>query len=274
MKTTIYIVSGGSGASGEQVVHTILAQFPENSVHVVTIPNIRHSEQIVEVIRRVKQHRGILVHTMVDPELRQQLLEQAESDNVTAFDLMGPLMEYLANIMGQKPVGEPGLYRRLNQTYYDRIAAIDFAMSHDDGRNPDGWDQADVVLVGVSRSGKTPLSLYLSVLGWKAANIPIVPGIDLADRIFKLDRTKVVGLTIDAGQLLLLRQQRQRLLGTTGLSDYTNPQKVHEELSNAREILRRSGFKMIDVTDKPIETSADEVIRLVSTGRNVKERQE
>ena len=245
-------------------MHTTLAQFPENSVFVVTVPHVRYIEQIEDTVQRASRSQGIVVHTLVDPVLRQRLIEASESEGVVAIDLMGPLLEHLAAALDQAPFGEPGLYRHLNQPYYDRIAAIDFAMAHDDGRNPDGWTQSDVVLVGVSRSGKTPLSLYLSVLGWKAANVPLVPGIEIPKELMLLSRGKVIGLTIEPGQLLLLRQQRQRQLGAPGLSDYTNPQKVLEEVSSAREIMRRCGFRIVDVTDKPIESSADEVIRLVS----------
>lgn len=272
MKPTLYIISGGSGASGEQVVHTILAQFPEDSLRVVIIPHVRYTEQLDDTLRRAAQAGAIVVHTLVDSRLRQYLEEEAQKTGVVTFDLMGPLISQLTQTLGLQPKGEPGLYRRLNQTYYDRVAAIDFAMAHDDGRNPAEWAQADVVLVGVSRSGKTPLSLYLSVLGWKAANVPVVPGLELPGELFQLEKGRVIGMNIEPGQLLLLRQQRQRHLGAPGLSDYTNPRKIQEELEHARFLFRRSGFQVIDVTDKPIESIADEIIRLISARFGVTNR--
>ncbi|MCK4724940.1 MAG: kinase/pyrophosphorylase, partial [Anaerolineales bacterium] len=163
--------------------------------------------------------------------------------------------------------GQPGLYRKLREDYYERVAAIEYTMAHDDGQRPDEWDQAEIVLIGVSRVGKTPLSLYLSVLGWKVANWPIVQGIPPHPKLSQLDRRKVVGITMEPGQLLEHRRRRQSQLGAPGFSKYADPAAIHEEISAAREAFRRYGFRVIDVTDKPIETSADEVIRLISSRR-------
>jgi hypothetical protein len=144
------------------------------------------------------------------------------------------------------------------------VAAIEYSMKHDDGQHPEGWLEAQIVLLGVSRVGKTPLSMYLSVLGWKIANIPLVLGITPADELFELPRKRVVGLKIDEAKLMAFRQQRQRRLGVSGPSGYINPQKIFEELEYAEKIFRKGGFSTIQVTDKPIETSADEVIRLIT----------
>jgi regulator of PEP synthase PpsR (kinase-PPPase family) len=262
---SIFIVSGGVGASGEQLVYTVLAQFPRNQVRVVTFPNVRVPNQIEEIVQRAKKEKAILVHTLVDEKLREEIKTLANELDVFEMDLMGSLFEHLTRVLGTQPAGQPGLYRLLNQTYYDRVAAIDFAMAHDDGKNPETLHQAEIVLVGVSRSGKTPLSLYLSVLGWKVANVPVVLELDLPEELFKIDRQRVFGLDIETGQLLLLRQQRQRHLGTPGPSDYTDPEKIYSELEKAKEICQRYSFSVIKVTDKPIESSADEVIRLMTS---------
>jgi regulator of PEP synthase PpsR (kinase-PPPase family) len=269
---TILIVSGGAGTSGEQLVNTVLAQFPEANVRVVIIPHVRSEEQLTEVLQRAKSSQAILVHTLVNADLRRQLVELAEDQGVTAIDLMGSLMDELTQVLGQAPLGQPGLYRQLHQPYFDRVAAIDYSMAHDDGKNPQTWHEAEVLLAGVSRAGKTPLSLYLAVLGWKVANVPIVPGLELAPELYRLDPQRVIGLTIEPGQLLQHRQQRQRQLGVPGLSDYTNPRKIFAELEFAEEIFHRGGFSVIDVTDKPIESSADEVIRLVSGRFKLRDR--
>jgi hypothetical protein len=137
-------------------------------------------------------------------------------------------------------------------------------MAHDDGKNPQDWPLADMVLVGVSRAGKTPLSMVLSVLGWKVANLPLVLGLPLPPELFQLDRRRVIGLNIEPGQLLIHRQQRQRRLGAPGPSAYTDPVAIYEEAEAARQVFQRGGFSVIDVTDKPIETSADEIIELIT----------
>lgn len=265
---TLFIVSGGSGASGEQVVHTVLAQFPDSRVHVVRVSNVRFESQIEETVNRAALLNATVVHTLVDARLRLYLISLAKQQAVNAIDLMGTLLDDLTNVLGQQPVGQPGLYRKLNEAYFDRVGAIDYTISHDDGQNAETWSEAEIVLVGLSRSGKTPLSLYLSVLGWKVANIPLVPGLDLPCQLFELNRQRVIGLKIEAGQLLAFRKQRQQRLGVSGPSDYTNPQKIYEELEYAIKIYRSCGFTVIDVTDKPVESSADEIIRLITSRTN------
>jgi [pyruvate, water dikinase]-phosphate phosphotransferase / [pyruvate, water dikinase] kinase len=262
---TIFIVSGGAGASGEQLVNTILAQFPDSFVQVVIISNVRFESQIKEAVERAGAINATLVHTLVDEELRDCLTNLAAQRGVEAYDLMGPLLVHLMTVLGQAPAGQPGLYRKLNQAYFDRVGAIEYTLAHDDGQKPETWPQAEIVLTGVSRSGKTPLSLYLSVLGWRVANIPLVIGLALPDEFFRLDRHRVIGLKIEAGQLLAFRRQRQQRLGVSGISDYTDPDKLFEELEYADKIFRRCGFRIVDVTDKPIETCADEIVRLMSS---------
>ena len=262
-RPSILILSGGAGASAEQVVHTVLAQFPNGGVQVIVIPNVRDEVQLAEVVERARQNQALIVHTLVDHNLRDTLESMTRSVGVAAVDLMGDLIEQVQRISGQPPLEQPGLYRKLNRQYYDRVSAIEYTMAHDDGKDPDGWPQAEILLLGVSRSGKTPLSLYLSVLGWKVANLPLVPGLQLPEGLEKFDRQRMYGLKIDAGQLLLHRQQRQRSLGAPGFSSYTDPNKVNQELDFAVDLYRGLGCTVIDVTDRPIESSADEIIRLM-----------
>lgn len=261
---SIYIISGGAGASGEQLVHTVLAQFPENNVLVITVAHVRRPEQIETIIPRVVAGNGIIVHTMIDIHLRARLQQLAEAHNIVSIDLMGDLMTYLANELGLEPVEKPGLYRQLHQDYFERVSAIDFTMAHDDGKNPKGWPQAEIVLTGVSRVGKTPLSMYLAVLGWKVANVPLVMDIEPPAELYNLNAGRVIGLTIDPAKLFTHRQQRQKRLGTVGASAYADPVKLFEEVDAAAKIFKRGGFSVIDVTDKPIETSADDVIKLIT----------
>lgn len=260
----IYLVSGGVGASGEQLVHTVLAQFPECEVPVIIVPRVRHEEQIMDVVTRAKSTGGTIVHTLVDAQMRRTLIQLSQERGVVCIDLVGDLLSRLAEALGRAPIGRPGLYRQLHHAYFERVGAIEFAMAHDDGKQADGWPQADLVLVGVSRVGKTPLSMYLSVLGWKVANVPLVVGVPPPSALYQLDRRRVVGLDIEAGQLVIHRRQRQRGLGAPGPTAYTDPQAIYEELEAARRVYQRGGFSIVDVTDKPIETSADEVIERVT----------
>jgi hypothetical protein len=261
---TIYIVSGGIGASAEQLVHTLLAQFPKDVVQVITVGNVRQAEQISDVLLQAQRSDAVVVYTLVEPGLHEYLNNEAQRHQIKAIDLMGSLMEWVSDQVGVAPRGQPGLYRQLHQEYFERVSAIDFTMAHDDGKNPDGWPRAEVMLVGVSRVGKTPLSVYLAVLGWKVANYPLVPQVPIPDSLFSLDPRKVIGLTIDPGQLLQHRLRRQRQLGAPGASAYVDPQSVYEEVQEALKIYRRGGFTIVDMTDKTIEMGADEIIRHLS----------
>ncbi len=260
----IFIVSGGVGSSGEHLVNTVLAQYPEAQVNVTTVGSVRQAEQVLETLTLAQAQGGLVVHTLVEKPLRDLLMHEAYSRGVRAVDLTGPLFDWLTPVLGQQPLGRPGMYRQLHSQYFERVAAIDYTMAQDDGKNPAGWPEADVMLVGVSRVGKTPLSLYLAVLGWRVANYPLVPQLPVPESLFELDPQRVFGLTIDYSQLLTFRLQRQTHLGVTGSSAYVDPEAVEDELRQAKRIFRRGGFQIIDMTDKTIEMGADEIQRRMS----------
>jgi regulator of PEP synthase PpsR (kinase-PPPase family) len=261
----IYIVSGGVGASGEQLVQTVLAQFPDSHVPVITVGNVRQITQIKRVVAQAKQSSGIIAHTLIDDRLRRTLIDLARAEDVAAIDLMGPLVSRLEVMLKRKALEQPGLYRQFHRAYFERVSAIEFTMAHDDGQQRAGWPQADIVLVGVSRAGKSPLSMYLAVLGWKVANVPLVPEVPPPPELFKLDRNRVIGLTIRPDQLIVFREQRYARLGVSAPIDYINPRRIGEEVQAALRVFRRGRFAVIDVTDKPIETSADEIIKLIES---------
>lgn len=265
----IFILSGGIGASGEQLVNTVLAQFPDGRIPVTIIGNLRTPEQVTKALRKAARLNAIVVHTLVEHGLREVLLEQAAGLGLSAFDLMGPLIEELETRLGRPALARPGLYRQHHQAYFARVAAIEYSMTHDDGMHPEGWPEADLLLVGVSRSGKTPLSIYLSVLGWKVANLPLVPEVAVPVELFDLDPRRVIGLTIDPDRLLYIRRQRTAHLGLPGPGDaqaasaYADPQGIAEEIQYALRVCRKGGFRVLNVTDKTIEASADEILKII-----------
>lgn len=260
----ILILSGGSGASGEQITHTVLAQFPDFKARVTTLPSIRDRVQIDEAVDRACEEHAIMVHTLVDGALNQYLINKADEKGVFHVDLMQELLNELSRRLGVQPLGRPGLYRKLRQEYFDRVAAIEYTMGHDDGRDPGGWRDAEIILTGVSRVGKTPLSLFLSVQGWKVANVPLVPGVELHAEFFQLDKRRVIGLTMQPGQLVFHRQDRQARMGAPGSSPYSDPQAIQEEVRSFNQFLQKNGILLMDVTDMPIEASADEVLKILS----------
>jgi hypothetical protein len=260
----VYIVSGGTGASGERLARTALAQFPEIDAPIIVTSHVLTAQQVEEVVNQAAGDKGTILHTLVDVDLRRALIRKARDQNVYTIDLIGRVLHRLANVLGQEPISQPGQYWLMRQAYFERVEAIEFTIAHDDGLNPGDWPMAEIIIVGLSRVGKTPLSMYLSVLGWKVANVPLLKDIPLPPELFQLDRRRMVGLTIDPGQLILHRKQRQYRLGVASESEYTDPLTIYDEVEEMRKLYRRSGFAIVDVTDKPIEESADEVIALIT----------
>lgn len=262
MRPTIYLLSGATGASGELLVRTVLAQF-RGAVPVAIVPHVLSLQQVEEAVDQARNASGLIVHTFVDDNLRRATAEIAARAGVTAIDLVGPLLEHLSVVLGEAPAGKPGLYRQQREKYFERVEAIEFSVAHDDGQRIEELPQAEIVLVGVSRAGKTPLSMYLSVMGWKVANVPLVPELPPPPVLLEVDPRRVVGLTIEPGQLIAHRRWRQTHLGVV-TTDYTSAAAIYDEVEEARRFCRRHGFAIVDVTDKPIESSAEEVIATVT----------
>lgn len=263
-KHPVYVVSGGVGNSGEQVVRTVLAQFPEQNVDLKVIGRVRQLDRLDQIVFQAAEDGALVVHTMVNTQLREALVDKLESNGIPSVDLMGDLIHHFSRLFGQPPSGIPGLYRQMHRSFFERVEAIDYSLEHDDGVDPEGWGDADALLVGPSRTGKTPISMYLAVMGWKVANYPIVPGMRMPSELGEIFTPKVIGLTIDPVRLQAHRTQRQRRLGTLDVSsDYTDIEKIFEEIERAEKFYRQHGYRKVDVTDKPIESCADEVLRLI-----------
>jgi regulator of PEP synthase PpsR (kinase-PPPase family) len=260
----IYIVSGGSGSCGEQLVDTILVQFPGVNVPVVKKSYVQHNEEIELIMNEVSGTNGIVLHTLVSKKLRQNIIKIGRQKKIATFDLMGPLFKHLTKTLQKNPVEYPGLYRKIHKHYFDRVEAIDFALKHDDGKNTSELHMADIIITGVSRTGKTPLSMYLAVSGWKVANVPIIRETLFPIELSQIDRKRVFGLDVDYEQLVEYRHKRQKNMGVESLSIYTDPHEVYKELEYALEIFRMHRFSIINVSNKPIESSANEIIELIT----------
>ena len=260
----VFVISGGKGLAGHTMVHSLIIQYPDNKIPVRVIPNIQSKEKIIEVVLQVKKAGGLLTHTMVNAELRTMLLDECKKQGVKNIDFMGPLADYLEDELGLQSANTPGLYRRINYQYFDRVEAIDFTLSHDDGLNHERLKKAEIILTGVSRSGKTPLSVYMSMFGWKVANVPLVKGIEPPKELFEVDPKRVFGLKIGLSHLISIRHKRLMQIGDTNNANYTEHDHVRDELRFANFIFDKGGFTNINVTNKPIETSANEIIGMVS----------
>lgn len=260
----IYVVSGGKGLAGDAVVQSVLIQFPNNMVPVYIKPDVLNMEKVNEVVDLAVCSGGVVVHTMVDPEVRKVLIQACNEKNIRHFNLVGELSDYLSDLLKQPPISKPGLYRLQNIEYFQRVEAIEFTVNHDDGQHADKIENADIILTGVSRTGKTPLSIYLAMFGWKVANVPLVPGIDPPESLFKVDKNRVFALDISVRYLIAQRGNRMKGLNISETTDYVEPQMVRRELDYAESIFRKGGFTVINITNKPIESSANEILTLLT----------
>lgn len=260
----IYVVSGGKGLAGNNMVQSLLIQYPNNNVPVIIVPNVLEEAQIRGLIERAKEGKGIIAHTMVDRHLRDFLTQVCEQNNVFHIDFMGKLADYLDEKLNIPSLQSPGLYREINQKYFDRIDAIEFTLNHDDGLSPSRLSEAEIVLTGVSRSGKTPLSVFLAMYGWKVANVPLVNGIEPPRELFEIDPERVFGLSISPGQLISHRIKRLRSLNNTENSSYVDEKLVALEIRHANFIFEKGHFTVINVSNKPVETSANEILNIMA----------
>lgn len=260
----IYIVSGGKGLAGNNMVHSLLIQYPNNNVPVIIVPNIHEEIQLIKLVEKAKQEQGLIAHTLVNRNLRSLLRKLCEEKGVKHIDFMGELADYLDEKLQIPSLQSPGLYREINQQYFDRIEAIEFTLNHDDGLQPQKLHKAEIILTGVSRSGKTPLSVYLAMYGWKVANIPLVNGIDPPKELFEVDPLRVFGLSISSGHLISHRIKRLRSLGNPENTNYIDELLVMKEIRNANFIFEKGGFTILNVSNKPIETSANEILNIMA----------
>ncbi|QSV46929.1 pyruvate, water dikinase regulatory protein [Geobacter benzoatilyticus] len=258
----IYLFSDATGETVERVLRAALSQFRDVEARVHRMSKIRTREDILSALEEVLKEPGIVVYTLVDTELAQLLRDEAEAHGLDSLDLISSLLFKLSDFFGVAPQNEPGLLYQLNSEYHKRVEAVDFTVNHDDGQDPRGLSKADFVLVGVSRSSKTPLSMYLAHKGYRVANVPLVKGIDPPAELFRVDQNKVVGLLIDAHRLLEIRSARLKNLGQMPRGTYADFEKIEEELNYCRRLYRRNPqWLVIDVTKKSVEESAAEIIQ-------------
>jgi [pyruvate, water dikinase]-phosphate phosphotransferase / [pyruvate, water dikinase] kinase len=274
-KLMIFTVSDGGGATAEAVADAVTVQFPGVDFTFRRFAGVRTREQVLSVVEEAERHGGVIVHTIVMTEIRRLLLRECRQRGLDHIDLIGPLMGQVSQKVEMRPLLRPGVSRGLSDDYFQRIEAIQYTVQHDDGQGLEGLDKADIVLVGVSRASKTPLSVFLSMRGWKVANVPIVLGVEPPPTLYEIDQRKIVGLTISKSELERIRKNRVELLGTGSGGEYADPEKIAEELAYCRRIFRRGyPWPVVDITGKSIEESAKEVISWVESQRITSEMAE
>lgn len=267
---TIIVVSDGTGETAEQMVRAGLVQFKGEGVKILRFKNVRSQEHISSIFEQANAMPAIVAHTVVSSELRAYIAQLSKASGIRSVDLLGPLLEELDHTLAKKLDPKPGLFHQVNEYYFRRIEAIEFTVKHDDGRYTDNLDKADIILVGLSRTSKTPLSVYLSYKGWKVANVPIVKGISLPQKLFEVDQKKIIGLVIDPHALVRIRRERLLRMGEDPTGSYASLNHVVEEIEHAKEIFRQNRrWPVFDVTGKALEETATEVEKYINSQGNI-----
>lgn len=266
-QATIFILADGTGETAATMIRAAVVQYADLNINIVRCKNVRTEEQIESLIEDVSAQKGIIVFTMVSPQLSKKVMDSAAQKGILTVDLMGPLLGALDNYLGRTNSGHTaGLLRAVDDQYFKRIEAIEFTVKHDDGKTLTHLDHADIVLVGISRTSKTPLSIFLSHKGWKVANIPVVLNTPLPEELFKVDQRRIVGLTIDPASLTRIRKKRLEKFGQDPGGEYANIAHVQKELEYIREIFKQNRrWPVFDVTDRALEETAAEIVRVVAS---------
>ena len=226
------------------------------------VPYVDNKQIIDDTLELVKEETALIGYTLVDPELRRYMNERARLMNIEVIDIMGPMMEAMERLFSNEPRLEPGLVYKLDKDYFKRIEAIEFAVRYDDGRDPRGIARADIVLIGVSRTSKTPLSQYLAHQRLKVANVPLVPEVDPPEELFRIDKDRCIGLKISGDKLNEIRKERLKALGLGDHATYATMKRIEEELAYFNEIVEKIGCEVIDVSNKAVEETANIILQM------------
>jgi [pyruvate, water dikinase]-phosphate phosphotransferase / [pyruvate, water dikinase] kinase len=256
----VFIISDGTGRTAQQVLSAAMMQFENKKVQTTIYPHVGTKKQILEIIVKASHTKSLILFTVVSQKLRDVIHKQCRLYDVETIDLMGPLLAHFSQHFSHLPSEKPGIYYELNKSYFKRIEAVEYTLRHDDGQRTEGLDKAEIVILGVSRTVKTPVSVYLAHKGWLVANIPIVLGMEPPEELFKIPPQRVFCLTTTPNHLSEQRKVREKHLGGN-LGDYAKLSFVMKELEFANNIYKRQArWTKIDVTNKPIEEISMEIL--------------
>jgi hypothetical protein len=262
-KPTVYIISDSTGETAQTVVHAALSQFDSDDIKLKLFAHIESKKDITGIIGQINKEKGFIVYTIVKTELRLFLKEESKKQSVISFDMLGPIMENIERISGITPKLEPGIIRKLDKEYFKRMEAMEFAVKYDACQKELELSKADLVILGVSRTSKTPLSMYLAHKGIKVANMVLDFEFEPPSEIFSLSPGKLVGLTMDPHKLIEIRSERLKALGLPDESVYNKEERVIKELNYADSIYKKIGCPIIDVTNMAIEDIATNILKII-----------
>ena len=256
---TVFVLSDGTGDTGSATVRAAMIQFREHW-RLRIFGGARTVSEVRRVLDEAEREDALVVFSLVEGEIVEFLLRDAERRGVATVDLLGPLIMKVAQRLHVEPRHQPGLLHGFSDDYFKRVEAVEFAVRHDDGANLSSLFEADIVLTGVSRTSKTPLSMYLAQRGYKAGNVPLIPGLDPPKELLDMNPRQVFGLTVEPSMLLSVRTARLRTMRAPSSTNYTDPDQVLLELDWARRLCRAKGWRVIDVSGRAVEENAAGII--------------
>jgi regulator of PEP synthase PpsR (kinase-PPPase family) len=272
-KRIIYLVGEGTGETVTKLANAALSQFSPNSTEVRLFTMVEDTARILSILSGARRDRALVAYTIVDAQKRDFLEREAAKRGVQAIDVLGSFIIKLSLFLDQKPLNIPGKQHQADAAYYRRIEAIEFTVKHDDGKAPHTMNNADLVLIGLSRTSKTPLSSYMAQLGWKVANAPLFADINPPREIFTIDQLKIYGLTIEPEALVRVRRERLKYLGLPDTADYADRDKIEREIKWCRTFYRKHPqWPVIDVSGKAIEETAAKIMQLHQARLDARER--
>ena len=254
---TIYTISDSLGGTSQKLLSAVMAQYPDlifnNSYR---FPFINKESELLDILQDAIKDDAVVISTLVDSHLAAAAREFSRVNHLSYLDLMNPFFEIIKEKTDTQPIEVPGVLHRLDTEYFNKISAIEFAVKYDDGKNPQGFLESDLVILGVSRTSKTPLSIYLANKGYKVSNLPLIPEVPLPQVLDKVDKRRMIGLVCDPDKLVKVRSNRLDALGLTQATSYTDVEKIYEELDYSKKVFQKHQAYIINITDKSIEETA------------------
>ncbi len=268
----VHLVSDSTGETLVAMMKASTAQFRSATALEHLHALVRSEAQLEQSLKTIEAKPGVVLFTLVNPERRKRLETFCRERNIPTVSILDPTLSVLARYLGSAMTDEIGAQRNLDDAYYSRIEALDYAMVHDDGQNVPGLETADIILLGISRTSKTPTSIYLANRGYKTGNIPLVPGAPLPDILDTFKKPFIVGLVASPDRIVEIREQRLTGLRQVARTDYIDEDRVRDEVRDAKRMFVRKGYKVIDVTRRSIEETSARIINLYNKARPVEER--
>jgi regulator of PEP synthase PpsR (kinase-PPPase family) len=262
-KPKVFIVSDSVGETAELVTKAASSQFDLDQIEIRRVPYVEDKETIYEVICMAKETSSIIAYTLVIPELRSYMETEAKKAGIKVVDIIGPMIDGLQLLFNNPPKFRPGMVHQLDEEYFRKVEAIEFAVKYDDGRDPRGLLRADIILIGVSRTSKTPLSMYLAHKRVKVANVPLVPEVAPPEELFMVNPAKCIGLTINPSILNSIRTERLKALGLQSQASYANIDRIMKELEYSKQVMSQIGCQIIDVSNKAVEETANIILERI-----------